>query len=165
MQFSGKIPILSKFWAQPPPLGSKLHWNPWPKSWIRAWTSWWNQAVTVSVRIRPDSETIALSRSSVVVHTHWHGVVSPSVWHPVPSSQREWEAMWKWYLHEAWAAELFSDSVKLWALNFQWLCNGGIGVCNLSVPGCLYIVLGYSKDTVTVPTCQQCQQRLKEDWK
>ncbi len=24
--FKGKTPILSKFWAQPPPLGSKLHW-------------------------------------------------------------------------------------------------------------------------------------------
>ncbi len=31
----GKNPILSKFWAQPP-LGSKLCWPPWPKSWIRA---------------------------------------------------------------------------------------------------------------------------------
>ncbi len=36
--FKGKPPILSKFWAQGPlPLGSKLHWPPWPISWIRAW--------------------------------------------------------------------------------------------------------------------------------
>ncbi len=41
MQFSGNLKgktlILSNFWAQGPPLGSKIHWPPWPKSWIRAW--------------------------------------------------------------------------------------------------------------------------------
>ena len=30
----GKTPILSRFWAQAPPLWSKLCWAPWPKSWI-----------------------------------------------------------------------------------------------------------------------------------
>ena len=34
----GKTAILSTlFWAQGPPLGSKLHWAPWPKSWICPW--------------------------------------------------------------------------------------------------------------------------------
>ena len=35
-QFKGKTPILSKFWVQGPPLGSKLSPPP-PKSWIRPW--------------------------------------------------------------------------------------------------------------------------------
>ena len=34
MQFSGNCSCLSKIWAQGPPLGSKLRWAPWPKSWI-----------------------------------------------------------------------------------------------------------------------------------
>ena len=29
--FKGKTPILSKFWAQGPPLGSKRHWGPLTK--------------------------------------------------------------------------------------------------------------------------------------
>ncbi len=34
-QFQGENPILSTFRA--PPSGSKLHWVPWTKSWIRPW--------------------------------------------------------------------------------------------------------------------------------
>ena len=30
-------PISSKLWTQGPPLGSKIRWPPWPKSWIRLW--------------------------------------------------------------------------------------------------------------------------------
>ncbi len=51
-QFQGKTPILSKFWAQgPPPLGSKLQWPPWQKSWIRLCCASCQEAFTVMIPV------------------------------------------------------------------------------------------------------------------